>query len=618
MKKLILILMLAVGVMGAGRSHWVEKYNTTEDTVLSNFDGGIGTEWVRVMGDSALDDYTNVKNGSKSIRAYCSGTTNCLLRKTFSHPIDISKYDFFVLTFRITDAQKYQIDSSGGNCFNFQIGTSTSIAYGKQFNISTVNDFGDSGWYSIQIHKKILVAAGTPSYDNCTNMYITLMARNGLSRAITIDQIKACKSVTPKGGVVFWFDASGDTVCKYVKKIFDRYNIKVTLSAKAQGLSVQTTPDSLIRLQSDGHDIVAYPWDPVDLTKYTPAGIDTQINKVKNYLVNYGLRGNSIIAFSQSRHNRVVDSVCYSSGFDFGRGLTLNTYATNIKWMSIPAYSGKYTIGHFTYQSAPLDSLKRIVDSAFTYGTVNTILFHGITTDTGIPTVIDTGKLDSLAKYCYTKMLSDSLGYVGKLTNYLLYAPDSCIVNKSRNVGVITDSISLLADSMKIILYDSTATGWDTVAISPMLPGGSLHTFTTATWSPGLYRLREWGIANSGTIDSGLAAFDYYVVGVPVDTIKVHSFSVINSSGRMFPASGWAVRVVRGEDDTLECTTGAQNEYGISEITPSAPLSTRVAPYYVVFVNGSWRIVQRHTFKKSGSSVIYNSRTSSATSTSPF
>jgi len=118
------------------------------------------------------------------------------------------------------------------------------------------------------------------------------------------------------------------------------------------------------------------------------------------------------------------------------------------------------------------------------------------------------------------------------------------------------------------------------------------------------------------TVSSSMAYL--YVVGVPVDTNKINSFSVINSSGRMFPASGWEVRVVRGEDDTLECTTGAQNEYGISEITPSAPLATRLAPYYVVFVNGSWRIVQRHTFKKSGSSVIYNSRTSSATSTSPF
>jgi len=97
-----------------------------------------------------------------------------------------------------------------------------------------------------------------------------------------------------------------------------------------------------------------------------------------------------------------------------------------------------------------------------------------------------------------------------------------------------------------------------------------------------------------------------YVVGIPIDTNKLNSFSVINSSGRMFPSTGWTVRIVRSVGDTIECTTGTQNEYGINEITPSTPLNSRSAPYYIILINGDYTIVQRQIFTKFGSTSIYN------------
>jgi hypothetical protein len=514
MKSYILILAFATLSFSVGRSHWVEKYPTPlNDTVLSNFDGGVGTEWAVTSGDSAVNDLVNVRNGTQSIRSYCSGSTNTAIRKTIP-ATDLSKYDFFTLTFHIDDYQKYQVDSANAGNLWVVFGTSTGNHYSRTIITNDINAFGD-GWYKVNMYKNALAATGSPAWTNITYISVYLLARNLLVRNITIDQLKAGSSPITKGGVILWFDTSNDSTVALGKQLFDRYGMKFTMSAKP-GETVYTTDSSKLQmLQNEGHDIVVYPWSSTNLTALTVLGVDTQVTMAKNYHINNGFRGNTIMAFSQAAHDRKVDSICNANGFEWGRGSGINAYkdVPHVSYAILPAYDNRYNMGMYTYYNSPLDTLKMCVDSAAALNLVNIIVINGVTTSVGVSTVIDTGKLDSLLKYCDSLTDAGVLGYAGKFTNYLLYAPDSCIENKVRNAGVITDSISLLADSMKIILYDSTATGWDTVAISPMLRGGSLHTFTTATWSPGLYRLREWGITNSGTVDSGLAAFDYVVAG---------------------------------------------------------------------------------------------------------
>lgn len=91
------------------------------------------------------------------------------------------------------------------------------------------------------------------------------------------------------------------------------------------------------------------------------------------------------------------------------------------------------------------------------------------------------------------------------------------------------------------------------------------------------------------TVSSSVAYLT--VVGVPVDTIKISSFDWVNSSGNMFPASGWSIRIVRAVGDTLSTTIARQDEYGFGGIVPSEPLAVPGA-YPVLFTNGVYTIVK--------------------------
>jgi hypothetical protein len=82
------------------------------------------------------------------------------------------------------------------------------------------------------------------------------------------------------------------------------------------------------------------------------------------------------------------------------------------------------------------------------------------------------------------------------------------------------------------------------------------------------------------------------VVGVPIDTIKISSFDLVNSSGNMFPVSGWTIAIVRAVGDTLSTTIARQDEYGFGGIVPSEPLAVRRTPYPVLFTNGVYTIVK--------------------------
>lgn len=86
------------------------------------------------------------------------------------------------------------------------------------------------------------------------------------------------------------------------------------------------------------------------------------------------------------------------------------------------------------------------------------------------------------------------------------------------------------------------------------------------------------------TVSSSMAYLTVYTVKVD-STEFGNGFSLLNKAGVMYPTSGWTVRVVKSAGDTLNATTGVQDEHGIRNILPSEDLPTKKTrnPYVFIF-----------------------------------
>jgi hypothetical protein len=298
------------------------------------------------------------------------------------------------------------------------------------------------------------------------------------------------KSAIAHGGVIFWFDASSKNLNTIAKPIFDRYGLKFTESVKCKyinGDGIQTISD-LHDLQNAGNDMVAYPWNSTALTTLTATGVDTEVTKVRDFMVANNLRGSTIMAFSQGAHNRLVDSIISLRGYEYGRGGSIFSKG-QLNYSTLPLNSTRLVMGQQTYYSQSSDSLKKLIDTAATYSLLSTFLFHGVDSIQNISTTIDTGKLNDILKYCHDKIVAGTLGGAGRFTDYLLYAPDSCIIYKSTSSistsYTTNDSLEKFVDSCKVFIYDSVAGGSRTLIDSTaILHGGDTFSFTVSTDTP--------------------------------------------------------------------------------------------------------------------------------------
>ncbi len=86
-------------------SSLLDSYLQPSNKILvSLFDGGIGTEWIKIGGNGTLvDDTDNFIFGSKSIKAIVSNT-GMMIDKTIS--LDLTNFDCIKFTFYIDDITK--------------------------------------------------------------------------------------------------------------------------------------------------------------------------------------------------------------------------------------------------------------------------------------------------------------------------------------------------------------------------------------------------------------------------------------------------------------------------------------------------------------------------------
>jgi peptidoglycan/xylan/chitin deacetylase (PgdA/CDA1 family) len=542
MKKILLLilimsLMAGQSVYAQGRGRFIDKYipSATDTLTISNFDDGT---WVRSAptGDSLVFDSTRVKHGTRSIRAYCHNTDIRFQKNFGSTRINLSSYDFFILNVNIDSVTKKNLaDTSAASIVvTFLINTGGFRAYVLSTNWSLANSFGDN-WYSLPISKKSMLRSGAMVWDSVEYIRFQFFPPPGAiggSNAITFDRLLACKSQTLHGGFVFSFDVNDTNIYRQAYPIFSRHNSAATLFIKRYNVSA--TPSTYKLTIPQINDMQAHGWDvgsytsnvngALRLDSVTGQGVDTAFQVTMTYNKSQHWKACRLFAWPYGAHNRTADSVAKKGGYiDYARRASSAYFAYNSStWYTswtVATDSLSFNLPGVQYSNAwTLAQLKGIVDSARIHNYVGSLQLEGINNTGGGTAIIDSSKLDSLLTYCDTAGIGSgtNLGYYGKYSYYLTYAPDSLLLLKSYDSASSTimlhDSVLWPIDTGRIVCFMYNSGSWDSVAGSGWITSDTLCTLTVTGVSPKTtsYTFRQVIYNKNGTSDSTGAIFKLY------------------------------------------------------------------------------------------------------------
>jgi len=518
MRNVFLFLFMIIGfALGAGRPHYVAKYTVPDsEVVISNFDGGAGTEWTKSSGgDSIADDNVYVQNGSKSIRIYSTGT-NTAMQRTLSPVLDLSGVDAINFNIHINANYKAHYDSTAELWLQI-IFSSSGTALSSYYNFTSQlhKIYKADNWYRLSLPKKFFAKAGataTPNWSAINLIKLRHVASTGYSSFITFDQLKAIKCPNEKAGMLFYIDGSDSNFYILGKPYFDKYNLKASYFVHMNmGADSVKIINQYLTMQTQGYDICTYGFTGERYDTLSNVKIDSNMAIAKTWMISHGFKGAPLWGVPQGSRNRLVDSIAnfyYDYSRMAGNYLSWNNciYASIL---AIPTYDAKHMAPNYIFLNTdPFSYAMKAIDSAIVNRSVGGILLHNFGSDASS---IDTLKLDTLLNHVRNQIDSGNLSTEsGRWTNYMLYAPDSLITKKlietTTDGYVLTCSLSTIADSAKIYLheYSSNEGAGDILVDSTiLLVNGSIFIFNeSGKTNNAKYYFRIFALNNSGAIDS--------------------------------------------------------------------------------------------------------------------
>jgi len=589
MKKLLLIMMLCSVVSVVGRSRYVEHYTINKsstssgydtvknvlngevvslDTVLTSCDQ-TGATWINYTADSikyTKDKITFGKQYSLSLYGHDSSVVSATCN--LGSLKDLSMYDYFVFTIHIEDSiMNSRLKWNFGALLFYFSGASnfgSAYRYGDHSSTNTTRidlrymSNPTDGWYTIGISKKdaALNIVGTPDWSSIQYVRILLRGKGTGNFKVNLQQIKMCKTPLQKGNIIFTIDDGNVSTYDVSKKIFDRYDIKPTIFINGSTINKSgfLSKSNLDTLYANKWEIGNHTWSHARLIDVSNDSVDYEISTGLNYLKNNGYHTYPLFAYPYGKNNRVTDSIA-KKYFLFNRtvnGQTIknipphepySTFITQCTYSTTPLYDNYFNIPGLCWDSNSVYSfngaVKPLIDSAINNKLNVGVLFHAFHNTGKKYLSIDTTTLDSILSYVKGKI---DLGVLtaNPMGKYLLHSPDSCIsvtsVSSTVSSYTVNIAISSDADSMKVLLYDSTTNGsWGLRDSTNMLKGGS-NTFILRSGLP--YNTRYFyklvGRSNTGTLDSSLS-----VMSVTLPITSRQSTDTLKLNAKHFGTTQW-------------------------------------------------------------------------------
>ncbi len=372
-------------------SSLLESYLQPSNKILvSLFDGGIGTEWIKIGGNGTLvDDTDNFIFGSKSIKAIVSNT-GMMIDKTIS--LDLTNFDCIKFTFYIDDITKLNYLSpyfSNGN-------------WSSYFTYDFLSAGLVQGWNTVEHHKSDFAATGGPSWAAIDKIRFKAYANSGQTVSINFNEWTVKKQTLPRAAVIFTFDDCELSTYTEARRIMDKYGYSGVAFVPTSwvGNANKMTTTQLQNLQNfNGWDIASHTHMHPDLTTLTSNQIENEFIASLKWFQNNGIRRTPILAYPGGKYNPTVLDVT-KKYFSYAR----ETYGIS-RYLSFP-FSSRYTLRSFyVLNTNNLATVEGLIDTVITRKAILILCFHRLVASPSITTEWPITDFQSLIDYLSGKNL---------------------------------------------------------------------------------------------------------------------------------------------------------------------------------------------------------------------
>lgn len=329
-------------------------------TQISQFDGGVGTEWTIINPWGTLaNDTDNVRHSHRSMKLTSTDAVQALASRTANY--DLSAATHIVLTFyadRVASVALYF--SNAAFTAYYSIGITTYTV----------------GWNTVVIPKSAFTVTGAPDWSAIEYSRIRCTSSAGTVLNVTFDDLYGLTNCMTRPALVIGFDDGLVSTYSEGRRAMDKYHWAGTtfVSPKRVGTSGYMTWAQVLALQNLGWDIGNHTYDHTNLDTLTAAEIDANFKACMRDLRLNDIRPAGIIAYPQgitTEEARPVVEQYYSIG--------RNSWSDR-KHQALPLANRTAVQSYNPVNTTPVASLNTAVDEAIAATGLLMISFHDIVT----------------------------------------------------------------------------------------------------------------------------------------------------------------------------------------------------------------------------------------------
>lgn len=348
------------------------KYSTIIDPrqsiIISKFDGGVGTEWIKYgAGGTVTDDTTIFKTSNKSIKFVSTGTTDVADGiKTATY--NLSGYTNLFYRFYVSDY----------NDINHVLIMFTSGATTRQ---KYLDNMICTGWNTIALGQWQIT--GALDWSNITQIRMQFTAKAGKTLTVYMDELTAYKPTLDKGVVILHFDDGNDDAYTTARKRLDKYNYpgNVSIVGDLIGDNGRMTIQQMKDIQNiNKWDVFSHGWGHINLDNVSTSTAETDFQTILKILQENGIINTGVFSYPYNHPygdstDVMMDLVSKYYSLAAGTDYPVGSYGLTEPF---PFASPLRLRGYIVQNADAVNTLLGYVDEAITNKSVSILIFHHI------------------------------------------------------------------------------------------------------------------------------------------------------------------------------------------------------------------------------------------------